>query len=256
MPVDETQAALMDSMLEKMETASTEEMEALPDEQEGEEEKQEEDKQPEETKDEAALLREKVLAEAEAALAPTEEKKEPEAEAKTEEPLFEEITEDEFDSMLRSSDGHVKFNEIRKRDMKRAVEHALKGFLLTLPEVLPFQVSEVMDQVTASKKFYEDNPDLAAYRPVVVRAVNAVRREKPEASLNDILNAVEAKVREELKMPKGAKGEKIEGKKDAGKRIPFNPRGNSGAASAPRQSLPRADVNSLDAQFNRMLKEA
>lgn len=114
------------------------------------------------------------------------------------------ITNEEYDNLENLN--YDQFCTFLTKIVKLAVEEALKA----LPHVMSHMAGQVEYMKSLSSKFYIDNKDLAAHKPLVSKIIEQTESENPGLSLKEVLEISAKKAKElipkmdkaDLKTPK------------------------------------------------------
>lgn len=257
----------------KEEVKEPEEKEEVIEEKEEVEEKEEETEEEEtkeegkeETKEEEELDdKDKTIAELRAQIdklsgkkVPEEEKEKDEEEPKKrefkEEPLKLEthdfIGDEDLDDLVRDKDLFNKLlNSVYSKGVADAKKIATEGVLLSIPEIVRHNITLQNTLKEISKKFYEDNGDLAGFKKVVAAVFEEVAADNPGKDYAYLMDLVAPEARKRLGLSKVAKREEREEKKTP--RLPEKKGGARQTPSKPNTSSLQSEIDEMNKSIGR-----
>lgn len=165
------------------------------------------------------------------------------------EPVVEEVDfigDADVDELTRDP---VVLNKLLNKVFAQGVDTARKvlgeGILRSIPDTVRANVNAVIALKETSKKFYDDNKDLAPFKKVVSAVFEEIAAENPDKNYNEILEDVEKETRKRLELYKDAVSSNPENWKS-----PRLPR----VKSQPRESHQKPSVDPLAAEIDAMSK--
>lgn len=151
----------------------------------------------------------------------------PEAGAITNVDFLQGLTDDSYIAMLESPEQFNKvLNTVATTAYIAATNAAQESLMRRIPEIVSNSVNQQKYIHGTTDKFYEQNPDLTAYKSAVAMAAIQLFNEQPNLSLPDLLQQAGSRTREMLRIKPNSQR----------KRMPAQPAGSSVTGGLDRAS--------------------
>lgn len=182
------------------------------------------------------------------------ETKEEKKEEKKEEPLT--LAEQDFigeldlDDLVTNKETFNKLlNVVYSKGVNDSKKIATEGVLMTIPDIVKYNISLISSLEKARDKFYSENKDLEPFKPVVAAVYEEIAAKNTDKKIEEVMTLVAPEVRKRLSLHLKAKEE--EKSNERSPRLPSSKGGPRGSNSKPETSALSKELEEMNKYLGR-----